>query len=214
MANQAVNDALAAAEAQASTAALPAVVAQGSTAVAPVLPGRKLTANDQVGSSMNVDLFIKFNELGTILLGTEPKQHESLKLMLDLSEIAIGYGIRYGNPPVYGKTFDGVTTTKGGLWADEVAKAQRIDPRSQPYNSWDLTFTLLEDAGAAKAGSKLGYSTVWSSYKEFRPFYDKVVKQFGENAVIELELSCKGVNQPGKKYGFPVFTLIGEVTGE
>lgn len=185
--------------------------AANAVAVMPA-PGRRLTANDVVGSTFAVDHYIKFTDMGTITLGESKKQFEELHLILNLGDIGFGHGIRYGqNPYIYARTTDGVTTDKGTSWAEEVAKAQRVDPRAQPYNSWQLPFILVDEVPEHKPGERLGYSTVWSSFNAFHPFYLKAVEQFGDSGVVELKLSCKAISKGQNTWGVPVFTLVGAV---
>jgi hypothetical protein len=187
------------------------VVGTTSVAVMPP-PGRRLTANDVVGSTFAVDHYIKFTDMGTITLGDSKKQFEELRLVLNLGDIGFGHGIRYGkNPIIYARTTDGVTTDKGTAWAEEMDKGRRVDPRLQPFNSWQLPFILAEDVPEHKLGERLGYTTVWSSFNTFHPFYLKCIEQFGENAVVELKLTCKSVSKNGNTWGVPDFTLIGTV---
>ncbi|MDR3436477.1 hypothetical protein [Telmatospirillum sp.] len=211
-----IQDAIAAAEtAAASTTSAAVVIDQTGSAVSTSVGlGHKITTDDVVGSVFNVEHYIKFTETGHIQIGAGTDLHKLLKVTLSLPEIAPGWGIRYGNPPIYIRTTDGVTTDRGGNWGEEVDRGRRIDPRCQPFNSWQLPFTLLEDAEPAKAGARVGYSTVWSSFKAFKDIFDKSVALYGKDATVELEISCQAVNQPGKKFGLAVFKLIGEVTQE
>lgn len=209
--SSAINNALEAAEkaaadfaANAVNSAVPAVASEGG-AVSVLPQGRRITTEDRIGGGLNVEAFIKFTQMGTITLGDDPKQFESLKLMLDLSEVEPGWGARAGSSPViYIRTTDGVRTFDGRSWDAELARLRQIDPRCKPYDAWALPFTLLEDAGKFKAGTRIGYTTVWSSGKVFLAFYDKVKAQLGSDATVEFTLGCKGINEPGKKYGLPV----------
>jgi len=210
----AIDQALAAAEtAAASTTQALAVQATAASAAVPTVlaPGRRITTDDVIGSMMNVDSFIKFSDTGQIGVGEPVKYVDKLVVSLSLAEIGPAHGIRYGNPAVYVRTRDGVTTDKGQSWDAALANARRVEPTVQPYNSWDLPFTLLAKAGDTEQGSRVGYTTVWSSFKAFHPVYISAKEQFGADAVVKLEITCKGVNRPGKKYGEAQFALLGQI---
>jgi len=219
MSNSAINAAMNAAEqaaAQAAPAAanLPAQQTTGSAVAYPVA-GRKITTEDRIGGGLNVDHFLKFTSGGNIQVGQDVNStFKSLKVCLDLSEVQAGFGISYEDAAGtlhYIRTTDGVSTDAGGIWEEEVAKARRIKPSIKPYNSWQIPFVLAEDAAPGKAGDRVGYTTVWSSFKTFSPVFDEAVKKYGKDAVVELELTCQIAQNVNKKvYGQAKFALLGE----
>jgi len=208
-----INNAIALAEqsAQAATSTPPpAVVPVTGTAVA--VPGKRLTTDQRIDAGFRVT-FVSFSDLGTMTLGKEKKQFEKLHLMLELSQVEAGWGFRLGDPVRYIRTSDGVLTDDGRVFEDELATAKKIDPKLKVYNSWRIPFTLLTAVPDHAQGEMLGFTTNWSSFKEFQPFFDKLVEKFGKDASVELNLTCRvAKNSKGDEYGVPVFELIGEVS--
>ena len=209
-----INDAIAQAEAAANAAApanLPATQA-ATTGTAVAVPGKRLSTDQRIDAGFNVT-FLSFTDLGTMTLGKEKKQFEKLHLMLDLSQIEAGWGFRVGNPVRYVRTNDGVMTDDGKNFEDELTAAKRIEPKLKVYNAWRIPFTLLTAVADHAAGEMIGFTTNWSSFKEFQPFFDKLVEKFGKDASVELNLTCRvAKNGAGNEYGVPVLELIGEVS--
>lgn len=219
MSNSAIDAAMAAAEKASeqvapASANLPAQQTTGSAVTYPV-SGRKITTDDRIGGGLNVDHFLKFTSGGMIQVGQDVNSvFKTLKVCLDLSEVQAGFGINYEDAAGtlhYIRTTDGVSTDTGGNWEEEVAKARRIKPSIKPYNSWQVPFVLAEDAAPGKIGDRVGYTTVWSSFKTFSPVYDEAVKRHGKDAVVEIELTCQIAQNANKKtYGQAKFALLGE----
>lgn len=173
------------------------------------------SVDDLMTGSMNVDGYLKVKE-NTLLIDNKPNLIETIKVKIDMKELMPFTGIKYGNPVVYQKTYDGITAASGGSWADALAKAQRIDPQVRPYMGADLQMELTEDAkdvkGAkvADAGLRLGHSTSTTNRNELASFL-KTVKEAGYmNESVEVEIGFKRMtNKNGQSWGLLTFKLLG-----
>lgn len=182
-----IEDAIAAAKAAAAQAPAEANAALGGgnqvanyqSAGVPAQRGAPLGVDDMLGGSLNVDAWLKVNEFG-LLIGSDNTIHESIDVILDLSEIAYCYSVRYGNPAVYEKTYDRVTNARGGSWFDTLQKAQRIDPKAGEFRSADIPFTVVGDIKNKKGevvledGKLLGHSISMTGWKGFQKFIREI----------------------------------------
>ncbi|CCV12886.1 hypothetical protein [Mesorhizobium sp. STM 4661] len=178
-----IEDAINAAKAAAAAAPSEANANLGGDQVAnyqsPGLPAQRgpaLGVDDMLGGSINVDAWLKVNEYG-LQIGADTTLFESVDAILDLSEIAYCYSVRYGNPATYEKTYDRVSNARGGgSWFDTLAKAQRIDPKAGEFRSADIPFTVVGDYKNKKGdlliedGKTLGHSISMTGWKSFQKF--------------------------------------------
>lgn len=144
-----------------------AVTQQGNTSVASYAPlnAQPATLDTLTNSGMNVDDWLKVN--GTsILIGSKTNIVESFKARMRLQDITVFYGVRFGDPATYFKSFDRVTCVQGGSWPEALQKAQRADPKCKgEYIGGDFTVVTAEDVKDVKgvvvieAGKRLGHST-------------------------------------------------------
>jgi len=208
-------------QAPAQTASVPAVSqAPQQTAVAAYTPVKPPSLADLSSGSMNVDDFLKVNENG-LKIGAKVNLIEKIKVKIDLTEVVPFNGIRYGNPPTYAKSYDGVTCASGGTWNEAVAKANLVDPKARPYNGADISMALLEDAKdikgvvVAEAGLRLGHSTSITNRAEIASFLKEVDKAGLTGGVVEAEVSYKPMtNKNSQTWGIITIALLGASQGE
>lgn len=230
--NNAVNEAIAAAKAQAANAPKPstevATVAAGNNAVAAYQPTTKLSHDDLDNGSLAVDGFVQSKFEGL----TFKMQDENLTkgttivdealVTLNFSEnVTVFRGMKYGNKPtIYIKTFengDGAKEARSGqLWTAAVAKAKLADPNAYEYTGADIEMKAKEDIKDVKgkvvvpAGMSLGHSTTPTGLKSL-----KALRKAIEAAnLLDSEVVVKLTNTPqskgGNDWGILTFELIGE----
>lgn len=223
--NQAVNGveaAIAAAKAAAAQTPAPATAVAinqpQAGAVAAYQPApRKIGLFDLGTAGLSVDDFIKVSEDG-LKLKSKTGLVESIKASIDVPKINGFTAIKYGSPVVYVKSYDGVKTTKGTLWIDEVAKVKQIDPKAEPYEGVDLEFTALEDVTNTKGevlfpkGTKLGHSTSTTNKGKIQEFSKKVLEAGLENSVVEVKITSEVKKSPAYTWAVLALELIGPHT--
>ena len=163
--SDAINDAIAAAQAAAASAVpagatVPATQTQAALPATPQARGVPVTMDDLMVGSMQVDEWLKVKEFG-LLIGTDATLITgTINVTIDFAAVQPNYSIKYGNPAQYAKTYDRVTSAKGGTWAQAVQMAQMADPKAREYRSADLPMTLTADVvvngkTVCEAGKKL-----------------------------------------------------------
>src|SRR5713101_357334 len=109
----------AAAAAQASAApagGLPGTVPPpAANGVVPYVPGKRMTLDDVENGAMSVDGYFKVKAEG-LKVGDKPGLFETCQVAIVLPEVAVCLAVKYGNPAIYEKSYDGVRTAKGGRW--------------------------------------------------------------------------------------------------
>ena len=188
-----------------------------STQVAP----RTLTLDDLSGSSMNVDSFLKVNEHGLEIKAKDKPVSaliESVLVSINIpKDVQVFEGIKYGNPAVYAKTYDGARCVSGGTWSDAVRKAQLADAGASTYTGADITMKLVADAVdikgnvAATKDTVLGHSTSTTNKVNFKKFIDEVTAgSLRESTVLVKITNEKRSNKAGNVWGVLAFELLGE----
>jgi hypothetical protein len=207
-----------------STPAATVAAAGGAVAVAaptggPVaLPGKKLSMDELMTGAMNVDIWAKVKEFG-LLVGGEELITE-FQGYIDMSE-GIGFApkmsIKAGNPAQYWSTYDGVQSDKGIPWNEAVAKAAAIDNKQKPYRSVDIPIVLTQDLKSpkgvllAKEGTRVGYATSTTNWREWQDFYQKVVQEGLLGARVLVKVTSKRMtNKAGNAWGVMCFESLGE----
>ncbi|MGH6955626.1 MAG: hypothetical protein ACREEW_03055, partial [Caulobacteraceae bacterium] len=126
MSLESVQNALAEARAAAAQAAPAPPVVAAATAVA-VTGGRPVSMREMLAeSTVPVDAYLKIKESG-FLIGDDPKStFDDIRVHFKFSDAKPFYGIRYGNPARYEKSYDRIVNARTKRpWADCVAEAQR-----------------------------------------------------------------------------------------
>ena len=184
-------------------------------------PAKIKTFEDLGGSGFDVDSYLSVNAYGLTVKGNDALFNQ-IKVSIDTSLKGIqGFeGIKYGNPVVYDKTYDGVKSVKGGSWQDVLRKVQTIEPSARTYEGADITMTVLEDVVAngaviVKKGTILGHSTSTTNKANLIAFRNALTEAKLLNSVVEVLIkSEKKTNPKGQTWGVLEFSLIGEFAGE
>lgn len=158
------------------------------------------------GITKQVEDWIKVTEYG-LTIGADRTIISDLKVKVDMTE-GVGYyvkhSIKFGNPAQYFSSYDGTTCDRGGLWSDAVVKAQRADPKANPFPAADIIFILDQDVKlkdkTIPAGTKLGHTTSTSNWQDWAEFYREVVKADLANTEVAATISTEAVT--GKKNGY------------
>lgn len=177
------------AQAQAAAgASVPTTTAQ--TAQVPVvaaLPtgGRRISLSEAVNDvGTKVDKYLKTQPAGFVI-GTDTASYydEIEEVTFEIGEVRPFYGLRFGNPPTYKKSFDRVmdNDTKRP-WAEVVAEAQRADPKCKgDYICAEFAFRLGVELTPKKgdpvpAGTILGFTPAIMNAKDMlallKPYVD------------------------------------------
>jgi hypothetical protein len=158
------------------------------------------------GISKAVEDWIKVTEYG-LTIGADRSILAGIKVSIDMTEgvgFHVKHSIKFGNPAQYYSSYDGTSCDRGGLWSDAVVKAQRADPKANPFPAADIIFTLMEDVKlkdrTIPAGTKLGHTTSTSNWQDWAEFYRDVAKNDQLNTVVEAVISAESVT--GKKNGY------------
>lgn len=208
------------ADAQAAAALLASQQAANvGTALAPVAPGRPMTADDLMTGDMSVDTWLKVKDTG-IYIGQSKSALEDLIVEIDMAKIGWCMCIKGGNPAVYKKTYDQVTTigsTKS--WEASVAELQRIDPKARTYRSADIVMMPVNDVMDPKkpkevlveADKRLGHSLSTTNWGNFRAFYDDAKSKNLHTSVVKVRVGYESRSKPGvNDWGVLTFELITE----
>lgn len=118
-----------------------------------------------MNAGMNVDEWLKVNGFG-IQFGSKQGLVSEFIGRIRLQDIAVFYGIRFGDPATYLKSFDKVTCVQGGSWNEQVRKAQAVDQKAYEYVGADFTLVTEQDVMTPdgktvliEKGKRVGHST-------------------------------------------------------
>lgn len=177
---------------------------------------RPPSLDDLDNRGMTVDHWLKVSEDGLkIKVENDTARLDELKVSIDMTEVTPATVIKYGQPPVYHKTYDGVICADGRtLWQDALAEAARYNQK--PYPSADVPMTLEEDVVAkgktiAKAGERLGYSLSTTNREAYSKFQKQVNAEELRESVVEVNLGYQAKENKNKQtWGIVTFDLVGE----
>jgi hypothetical protein len=206
--------AAAAIAAQAANLPVPTSTGSAGTAVAPVRPGKPLTMEDMSVGSIAVDSWIGVKEHG-FLLGSDKTLHsDEISVEIDLKAVAPNKCVKYGNPPIYLKSYDGITCVSGGSWEDALAKANRASPGAREYSSADVPMKLLHTITGKggkvleEEGSILGYSIATTGWTNWQRFWNDCMNAGLAGQTVKARLGFeKRTNKNGNIWGVITFTL-------
>lgn len=196
---QATAQAAAAQQAAAATA-VPAVA--NTHALAPVQPGKRLSMDDALEmTGMAVEAYLNLTE-SAIQVG-KVGFHEKLVVGIDITEVQPFYGVSWGNPAKYGRSYDRVLTVGGGSWA-QTLQAAAADPAKagSEYISYEIPMTVVE------AGTVIGFSPSVTNAKDFKALVQQAKAQGLTRIKVELTHKLK-TNTKGK-WGSLIYKLAGE----
>lgn len=154
----------------------------GGAAPAVAQRGAPLAVDDMLGGSLDVVAWLKVNEYG-LFVGADRTPFQEIDVVINMDEVSYCYSVRYGNPATYEKTYDRVTNSKGGSWAETLLKAQRVDSNASEFRSADIPFYVIDDVKNTKgevlveAGKAIGHSLSITGWKAFQKFIREAMSQ-------------------------------------
>lgn len=206
------------AEAMAANASTGTAVAttNQSTAVAMPASGQKISMSDLMTGAMVVDEFIKVDKFG-LIVGKDAKPIDKFKakiLMVEGRGYTPNQSIKFGNPVQYLKTYDGAKAVNGKSWPAELDRIRQTYPDVREYPAADLVLTLLEDAGTAKAGQTVGYTTATTSFKHVVKLLQECESKGLVGEEVEVEVGYVRRDKNNNAWGEMVFKVIGPADSE
>lgn len=164
--------------------------------------------------NMAADAYLKVDEYG-LHIGTNKASFETIKVKLTSMKAA--EVLRYGNPAIYEKTYDRLTSVKGEAWQNVCARVLKADPKANPYVTAEIIMVLEEDLKDGKGnlvaakGTKVGYSTPPTGQKYVKELLEQLVKEGvveGETLVGEplITVGFVEVSKNGNTWGNVTFT--------
>lgn len=208
----AIEDAIAAAKAT----ALATTPATGTAVGGVAAPAKAYALDDMAQGGLNVDTYLKVKEHG-LLVGDNGVLFDEIEVSIDMSQVQVTQAIKYGNPAIYSRTIDGARAIAGGSWDDAVARAQRADPKAQPYMSADIPMTLLATLSDKKGkevvevGTRIGHSLSTTNKANFVDLLGKVKNDGLTASVVHVKLTAQArSNKAGNTWGVVKFELLGE----
>lgn len=132
------------------------------------------TADDMMAGSMAVRDWLKVNEFG-LYVGNDKTFFEKIPdALIDFSLVQFNMSVKYGNPAVYEKTYNGMTSVKGKPWNQVLEHALKMGSTGE-FKSADIPFELQNELVSekakgtvlAEAGECLGHSLSTTSWANF-----------------------------------------------
>lgn len=154
-----------------------------------------------------------------LMIGKDKKLFDNILVDLDTTEekgFMVKHTFRFGNPPTYLSTYDGIACDKGGSWGAAVAKARMVDPEIQPFHAADIRMTLAEGVtlkdGKTKLdlGVVLGHTTSKTNFYEWSNFYEELAKADLVGQTVKVKLGWKEMSSPNvaKPWAAVTFELV------
>ena len=178
---------------------------------------RRPSLDNLMSSGMSVELYLKVSEDGLkVVVDNKSTLFENVEVTIDMKEVIATEAIKWGNPAVYNKTFDGIMAADGTTkWTDILEMGQRFG--ATPYASSDIPMTLNEDIKNAKgevvlqAGTRIGYSLSTTNREAFAKFLREVNEQNLRHSTVLAKLGYEAkTNKKNNVWGIVTFELLGE----
>jgi hypothetical protein len=185
-------------------------------AIARVKIGTTLTMADITSTSIDVESWLQVDKYG-LHLDKSQEAIESLDVEIDLSEVAPIYMVRFGkNPPIYRKSYDGVTTFGWSKpWELTVQEAQALDSECKgQYAAVEIPMRLLEavelkrDKKTIERQTRIGHTTSVTNYRLFQRFWNACQKQGLAGTVVKVRLGYQVRRSNGNEWGVVTFELV------
>lgn len=171
-----------------------AMVNRPNTSVARAAPFK---FNDLSTGQLNVVTWLKIDKYG-LHIGSDRSTFDELLVAVPLREVAYCQSVRFGNPAQYRKSYDGMTDSRGGSWAQTVMEAQKIDSRATEFRSADIPFYALEDISSTgkdakvlvKTGDAIGHSLAVTAWKGWSSLLTKLSREGVDvdNDILKIRL--------------------------
>ena len=181
---------------------------------------RRPSLDNLMSQGMSVETYLKVSEDGLkVVIDNKSTLFENVEVVIDMREVIATEAIKWGNPAVYNKTFDGIMAADGVTrWQDILEMGQRFG--ATPYASSDIPMTLNEDIKNNKgdvvlpAGTRIGYSLSTTNREAFARFLREVNEQNLRHSVVLAKLGYEAkTNKKNNVWGIVTFELLGENEG-
>lgn len=229
----AINAKIAEAREAAAQIQTPAAVNSNVPAVAtPVTGGKPVSMREMVAEAgVRADHFLKVDKPG-FLIGKDTKNYqEEIEVEFRLSAPKAYWGIRFGNPAKYLKSYDRqVDARTKKAWSSVIAECTAADPKcTGDYPALELAFTLRQDIVSAKdgtvlasAGQTLGWNssiTNWALWTAFIEPYFTLMDSgvLPENALVRGKIIHEQRTKDGNTWGllnFKDFLVVEDQTAQ
>ena len=224
-----INAQIAAAQA-AAKAVVPAAEVAPSNVVAyqpaAVQPGRPVKLGEMLAQTgMQVKAYMKVDKAGFYIGADTTTPIDTIEVEFEMDSIQPYFGVRYGNPAKYLKSFDRMVESRTKRsWADTINEAMKLDTKCKgDYPSADIPLKVLADVKNKKgdvliaAGELLGLSLSITNFKDFaafiKPYTDLQDKGVIGNALLRGTLTAGQRSGNGNTWGaaeFPNFLIVSQ----
>ncbi|WP_299791648.1 hypothetical protein [uncultured Marivita sp.] len=178
-------------------------------------PAAPLTVDDMLMGGLAIDAWLKVSKFG-MTFGEDATIFDSIPVELHFAEVQYCFGVRYGNPAVYARTYDHVTDTKGRYWHEVLRLARDVDPEAAEFPTADVPFVVLSDLRdrrgdlLAETGNVLGHSISITGWKFFQRFL-RTAQRSGIDihvGAVRLDLGFEAQSNQKGDWGVLTFTNI------
>lgn len=204
-------------QAESAAADAPVIEHEASTAVSaavtPVAPAAKMSIDDFMRDTPQVDAYAKLKVTG-YSIRDKKVESPTIKATMVINDQTPCRRLRYGKPPAtqYRTSYDAVRADNGELWVNVIANAERVTgDKVRDYPSMNVQIRLLEDAGGAKAGDVIGFQTTATQNKNLTALF-KTARAAGlsDGDEFEFELGYDERETPKGHWAVQTYTFIGE----
>ncbi len=98
-----------------------------------------LTVDDMLMGGLAIDAWLKVSKFG-MTIGDDATIFDSIPVELRFAEVQYCFGVRYGNPAIYARSYDHVTDTRGRYWYEVLRLAREVDPEAAEFPTADVPF--------------------------------------------------------------------------
>lgn len=183
---------------------------------------------DPIG--MAVDAYFKVDNGSTsITIDKETKviANKEINVVMDMTEVSRKMSIKGGMPVQYSSTSDGMMSVDGKPWLNVLEEFKHIDSKAQPYVSYDVPVTLLDDLVAYEAnptnptqvvtkvvapkGTRVGHTTPTTGRMNFQTYLKDIQKIAGTatTGLYHVKISREDRNKDKFKWAVLKFELVG-----
>lgn len=178
-------------------------------------PAAPLTVDDMLMGGLAIDAWLKVSRFG-MTIGDDATIFDTIPVELHFAEVQYCFGVRYGNPAIYAKTFDHVYDTKGRLWHEVLRLAREVDPEAAEFPTADVPLVccgaLRDRKGEllVDAGDVLGHSISITGWKFFQRFL-RTAQRSGIDihiGAVRLDLGFEAQSNQKGDWGVLTFSNI------
>lgn len=183
--------------------------------LAHTLPAPALTVDDMLMGGLAIDAWLKVSKFG-MTIGEDATIFQTLPVELHFAEVQYCFGVRYGNPAIYAKSFDHVFDTRGRPWSEVLRLAREIDPDTSDFPTADVPFVALGALRDRKGdilvepGDVLGHSISITGWKFFQRFL-RSAQRTGidiHTGAVRLDLGFEGQSNQKGDWGVLTFSNV------